>query len=91
MAFDSTTAAMAGKKSSREGKPNKTTQEIRSLFQELLEKNLETLQADIESLKPADRLRVVIDMAKFVIPTLRSTELKSDEGEFKTITIDFRD
>lgn len=70
------------------GSKNKTTTEIRERFKLLIEDNLESIQADLNSLDPEDRLKILLSLSKYVLPTLRSTELTS-ELENKTITIDF--
>ena len=71
------------------GIPNKTTTEIREAFSELLQGNLEQLKVDIASLEPASRVKLLLDMAQFVVPKLRSIDLQSDIEE--TITIDFNE
>lgn len=76
MAFTKETASKAGKKSSRKGKPNRTTEEVRDLFKDLLENNMTKFQKDLDKLEPEQRLKVLLEVAKFVIPTLKSSELK---------------
>jgi len=71
------------------GIPNKTTTEIREAFSELLQGNLEQLKVDIASLEPKERVKLLLDMAQFVVPKLRSIDLQSDIEE--TITIDFNE
>lgn len=78
MAFTSETAREAGKKSTRSGKPNRNTAEIRERFKDLLENNLETIQKDLEQLEPRERIKALLDLARYVVPTLRATELKTD-------------
>ena len=87
MSFTSETAKEAGKKSTRAGKQNKTTEETRERFKELLEQNFDKIQEDLEKLEPNQRIKVLLDLAKFVLPTLRSTELKADEKGFIPIKI----
>jgi len=82
MSFTSETAKEAGKKSTRAGKQNKTTEETRERFKELLEENFDKIQEDLEQLSPDQRIKVLLDLAKFVLPTLRSTELKADGKDF---------
>ena len=60
------------------GVPNKDTRQIRENFELLVQSNLSTLKADIKSLKPIDRLKIVIDLAKFVVPTLKAVEVSAD-------------
>ena len=72
------------------GAVNKTTTEIREHFQKLVSDNLEQLDNDLKSLEPLQRLRMVIELSKFVVPTLRATELSTDdENGFNPIVINF--
>lgn len=57
---------------------NKTTSQIREQFQNLVSDNLEQLNSDLKSLEPLQRLKIVIEIAKFVIPILKATELTSE-------------
>jgi len=56
------------------GSLNKATISIKDNFQNLIENNLELLDADLKSLSSKDRLRTIIDLAKFVVPTLKQVE-----------------
>jgi hypothetical protein len=70
------------------GATNKTTTEIREHFQNLVSDNLEQLNEDLNSLEPLQRLKMIIEISKFVVPTLKATELTTDkENGFKPITI----
>ena len=69
------------------GIPNKTTTEIKEAFQMLLEDNLPTLQRDISSLEPKQRVKFMLELANFIIPKMKSVDLKADKTE--TILIDF--
>jgi hypothetical protein len=70
------------------GAVNKTTTEIREHFQSLVSNNLEQLNEDLKSLEPLQRLKTIIEIAKFVVPTLKATELTTDiENKFNPITI----
>jgi hypothetical protein len=60
------------------GTPNKTTNEIREKYKNLISETLEQLSDDIKTLDPKDRLKVIIELSKFVIPTLKATELTTD-------------
>ena len=57
-----------------EGSKNKITQDIRGKFQTLLEGQLDTLESDLKALTARDRLKMILELSKFVIPTLKSTE-----------------
>jgi|SRR5699024_8996398 len=59
------------------GSTNKATAEIRADFKKLIDDNLPQLESDLKTLDPKDRLEMILKMAKFVLPSLKSTELKT--------------
>jgi hypothetical protein len=62
--------------------------EIRENFANLIAHNLPQLHADLRALSARDRLRIVIDMAKYVLPTFRSVEVIDErEASFQPFTI----
>lgn len=61
------------------GTPNKITAEIREKFTLLVDNNLNRLQDDIDKLEPRDRLKMIIELSKFVLPTLKSTEIIAEQ------------
>lgn len=71
------------------GAVNKTTTEIRERYQSLVSDNLEQLNNDLKSLEPLQRLKIIIELSKFVVPTLKATELTTDiqSNKFQPITI----
>lgn len=73
----------------QKGTPNKNTMETREMFKQLLEQNIDSLQSDIDQLEPFQRVKVLLDLAKFVVPTLKAMELKdTDSGnDFKPVII----
>ena len=50
------------------GTPNRTTQQMRELLSYVFECNLEQLKTDMEALTPHQRVRVLSDFAKYVLP-----------------------
>jgi hypothetical protein len=71
------------------GAVNKTTTEIRERYQSLVSDNLEQLNDDLKSLEPLQRLKIITELSKFVVPTLKATELTTDlqSNKFQPITI----
>ena len=67
------------------GTPNRTTSEIREQFQKLINDNLEQLQEDLKVLEPKERIKSIIELSKFVVPTLKATELSTDKEKFESI------
>ena len=84
-------ASRAGKLGTRKGVGNRVTNEVRKSFQLLVENNLERLQNDLDELEPKDRIRFILDMAKFILPTLQAVsvdDLRENEAKgFNVLTI----
>ena len=74
-----------------EGRPKgsvgKSNKKIRDTFQLLLENNLEKIEEDLNELEPKDRIKLLLDLSSFIIPKMKSVDLKEDKTE--TILIDF--
>lgn len=65
----------------KKGTTNRDTLIIREKFQSLVEDNLKVLQADLDKLKPFERVKLIIELGKFVLPTLKAIEIQADETE----------
>lgn len=61
------------------GVPNKVTADIRDKFQTLIENNMERLQEDLNKMKPVYRVKAMIELAKFVLPTLKAVEVDTSD------------
>lgn len=72
------------------GSQNKATKEIRERFKDLLDNNIERIISDLEALEPKDRISALLQLAKYVIPQLKSVEVReTKEAEFKPFEIHF--
>ena len=84
-------ASRAGKLGTRKGVGNRVTNEVRKSFQFLVENNLERLQNDLDELEPKDRIKFILEMARFILPTLQAVsvdDLRENEAEgFNVLTI----
>ena len=56
------------------GSVNRATAKVREVYAQLLEENLDQLKEDFKKLEPKERIRLMLDMSKYVIPTLKATE-----------------
>jgi hypothetical protein len=56
------------------GSVNKTTLSIKENYQKLIENNIDLLDADLKALSPRDRIKAIIELSKFIIPTLKQVE-----------------
>ena len=63
------------------GSKNNATKDIKEAFKTLVENNLETLQEDLDTLDPKDRLRFILDLAGFVIPKMKATQIDATINE----------
>ena len=76
----------SGRKS---GSTNKTTTEIRKKYLELIENNFEQLETDLKSLRASERVKAIIELSKFILPTLKATEMSlNNETKFQAIEIE---
>lgn len=71
------------------GAKNKVTEQIRENFAKLVKSNLDKMASDLEELEPKERLKLIIELTKFIVPTLKSQELKTDLNEDKEATTSF--
>ena len=70
------------------GSVNKISQEIRTIFNKLVSDNIDSLQTDIDRLKPLERLKIILELAKFILPTLKAIEVTEENNRsFQPIEI----
>lgn len=85
-----------GKTGNPNGRPkgsiNKSTQKIRLAYATLLEDNLQQMQNDLKAInKPEIRLKLLIEMSKFVVPALSSVSIDASEEAKSTFEDKFRE
>ena len=56
------------------GVANKATTKTRELFQSLVDANAEQIKLDLAELKPVERVKAIIELAKFCVPTLKAID-----------------
>ena len=72
-----------------QGSKNKIQQATRETFKLLLEEQLPTLREDLQGLEPYQRIRVMLELAKFVVPQLRAIEVTDETADrYRPIVID---
>ena len=77
---------LGGRKSGSLGKTNLA---VKTAFADLLNNNLQKLQSDIDKLQPKDRLKIIIDLAGFVIPKQKAIEQSVEVKQAVIPTINF--
>ena len=68
------------------GKSNAKTKEAFAL---LLDNNLDRIQSDIDALEPKDRLKILIDLAGFIVPKQKAVEQSVSVKQAVIPTINF--
>ena len=61
----------------KSGVSNKLTGDLRAKVNQIIENNIGTIQKDIESLEPKDRLLIFEKLLKYSIPTLSSVSVEA--------------
>jgi hypothetical protein len=56
------------------GTANKSSEKVKQAYAQLLENNLEKMQADIDALKPMERLHYLLSLSEYILPKLARTE-----------------
>lgn len=70
------------------GAKNRTTQKVREAFTELVENNLDKLQADLNTMTAKDRVRTILDLAQYIVPKLKATEVEFTQTEPQGLVFD---
>lgn len=71
------------------GSSNKATSKVRDSFTKLLEDNLEQLKEDFKELEPKDRIKLFLDLSKYVIPQLKQTDVTTKGKEISISPIEW--
>ena len=72
------------------GSVNKTTQAIRNVLKDFVFNNIETLQADFDSLEPKDRLSFIEKLFKHVLPPPLHPLEQLTEEQIKQLITDLK-
>ena len=58
------------------GSANKDCTMVRELFKDLILENYEQLKYDLGELEPLDRIKMIIELSKFVLPAFKTIDRK---------------
>ncbi|MGB3454599.1 MAG: hypothetical protein WBA59_12325 [Moheibacter sp.] len=72
------------------GSKNRTNEKIRNAFLKFVSNNVDEMQESFDLLEPKERFRVLLDVTKFILPTLKSIEYGNvldelSEEDFQTL------
>jgi len=62
----------------KKGVPNKISIDLRQAINDFAQSNFNQLQKDFEVLEPKDRVKFYLDLLKYTLPTLQSTQVGID-------------
>lgn len=71
------------------GKPNKVTQDLRQWVKNFISGKTDEIERDWKLLEPKDRIVLFEKLLKYSLPTLQSTELKTDFNQMTDEQLDF--
>jgi len=63
----------------QKGTPNRMTKELRSVLKDVLYQELEQIQTHIDTLKPKERVELLIKLMPFVLPKVTSISHTTNE------------
>ena len=73
--------------------PNKITSEIRGKIALILNNNIDKVQTDLDKLEPKDRLTILLQLIKYVTPSLKAMEvdttIQDNNNRFNPIVIEY--
>jgi hypothetical protein len=70
------------------GVSNKLTGDLRTKVNQIIENNIGTIQQDIESLEPKDRLLILEKLLKYTLPTLQAQSIEIDMNNLSDAQLD---
>jgi len=70
------------------GTPNLISSNVKKMIAEIVENNLQTLQFELDQMKPTDKAKIIISLLEHVSPKLRTVETNDvTEHKFTPISI----
>lgn len=70
------------------GVSNKLTGDLRTKVNQIIENNIGTIQSDIDSLEPRERLLILEKLLKYTLPTLQAQSIEIDLNSLSDAQLD---
>ena len=67
------------------GSKNRSTSEIKTAIQKLLDTNVSQMEVDLQKLSPKERISVLLKMAEFVLPKVQAVPHEGAETDNEII------
>lgn len=74
----------------QKGTENKITRDLKEVFKNIIDANLETIEKDLQQLAPKERIDVILKMSEYVLPKLQRITDSQIENEPVNIIIERR-
>ena len=68
----------------RKGSVNRTSTETKTIINKMLSDCLDTIESDLQRIKPLERVNVVLGLLPYLLPKLRSSENRLDLNKLDT-------
>ena len=62
----------------KKGSINKSKKIVKDNLSSILENNMDRLQEDLDALEPKDRVKLILEIASYIIPKMKSVEVDVD-------------
>jgi len=70
------------------GSQNRTTLQLKEFIVKIIDKNLETIEADFQDMEAKERIKLTIDLMAYVMPKLKAVEITEETKKgFTPITV----
>jgi ABC-type phosphate transport system auxiliary subunit len=66
--------------------PNRTTADLRAKINDIVGKQIDNIESDLEALKPLERLQIVEKLISYCVPKMQSLDIQTSlELEYKNL------
>lgn len=65
----------------KKGLQNRSSAEIKSAFQNILDANLDQMEKDLKTLTAKERLSVLLKLCDFILPKIQSVQAEGEKGD----------
>jgi len=73
------------------GRKNRSTEEIRSFIQTIVDNNMDNLASDLERMNPTSRWMVIDKLTKYFLPALTKNDNKNENSGEISIVVKYND
>lgn len=75
----------------KKGVKNRTTEEMRVFIQQVVDKNYDRLEEDLDSMNPTNRWLIIQKLSNYFMPTLSKNDNQNNNSGEITIKVEYQD